>query len=224
MSEQPMEPQTPLDSARQWINDTRRNIISGHGWTSGIFDCCSDCKSCWVVMVCGPTVTGQLFERVYSKKWVCATLATILWLCAIGNFWYSWLAPPCGGEVYSFYQYSYDENSDGDTATATPPAVAACKKYNSSPWPVLGALAASTIFLLMCFLTAYVRHFVRTRDSIPPTIGCGILDDLVCGGCCTACVQCQIMRHEGLTERYKLVSPDGVQDFQTSSRYAVVQV
>ena len=84
----------------------------------------------------------------------------------------------------------------------------------------LAASVFGTFFLLgMCFLTMLGRSHIRKRDSIPVTV-CTGFDDCCCAALCLPCVQCQLMRHEGLTGEngYLVVSPDGATDFNGVSR------
>ena len=88
----------------------------------------------------------------------------------------------------------------------------------SHPEPHRCAARRYTLFATLSFLlslclwgfTWAIRRRIRTRDRIPATCcGCG-LDDPVCALFCMPCVQCQVMRHEGMTYgRYDLCSPTG---------------
>jgi hypothetical protein len=51
------------------------------GFSSGLFDCCSDGCSCWAAMCCAPTVVAQLTQRITRKQGVCIVIALVLWSC-----------------------------------------------------------------------------------------------------------------------------------------------
>ena len=83
--------------------------------------------------------------------------------------------------------------------------------YYSSGRYVLLSTLGSLFMAGMCVATMFVRMHLRKQDNIPATV-CAGLDDCCCAVCCLPCVQCQMMRHLGLTgERgYKLFSRDGI--------------
>ena len=81
--------------------------------------------------------------------------------------------------------------------------------YYSSAQYAIASILAGIFGCGMCVLTTLVRSYIRERDSIPATL-CAGLDDVTCAICCLPCVQCQLMRHEGMTQgRYHLTSSDG---------------
>lgn len=155
---------------------------------------------------------GQLVQRYVCRgAFTCTLIATFLWIGAVANVYVTFVKPPCGDP----YWYSHTD----DTAPTEEEYVKyldewrACEDayYSSSSFAVASVL--STIFASgMCVFTMLVRSFVRDRDRIPATL-CAGLDDCVCALCCLPCVQCQLMRHEGMTGgRYKLVSSDGASE------------
>ena len=158
---------------------------------------------------------GQLVQRYVCRgKFTCMLLATVLWVGAVANLYVTFFKPQCGDP------YWYAQTADAASDKVVPPTDEeyakaleewrACEDayYSSSNFAVASVL--STIFASgMCVFTMLVRSFVRDRDRIPATL-CAGLDDCVCALCCLPCVQCQLMRHEGMTGgRYKLVSSDG---------------
>jgi Cys-rich protein (TIGR01571 family) len=157
-----------LDSARQWIDSARQNVMTHHGWTTGLGDCCSDCTSCCSVIVCAPTVVGQLTEKMWPSsssigpfKFTCLIVAAILWTGALGSLMVHYYSPPCSGK-------DMDEDGDYDTLD-----YAACDGiyYNSGKYAIASFLAG--IFGCgMCVLTTLVRSYIRKRDNIPVTGEC----------------------------------------------------
>lgn len=198
-------PQTgALDSARAWLNSARQNIASHHGWTSGCADCLQDGKSCIIVIFCQACVTGQLAERVWRRKYLCATVATLLSICALASLTERLMPLPCAGEAPIDYTYGDDDSQ----------FVACASAYYSSGWYVSLAVLGWLFCLGSCVITAMVRAHIRRRDQIPATV-CEGADDYCCACCCLPCTQCQIIRHElGRTsaERYRFLSADGSAD------------
>ena len=72
----------------------------------------------------------------------------------------------------------------------------------------------SNVYWLLFFgLTMIVRRTVRQRDRIEPRCGGGACDDCLTSFFCQPCVQCQLMRHEGLTYgRYELFTEVGTRE------------
>ena len=80
--------------------------------------------------------------------------------------------------------------------------------YNSWNYALFSVLGSGFV-ALTCVMTMLVRARVRKRDQIPVTL-CAGLDDCVCAIVCTPCVQCQLLRHEGLGDGiYDVTSADG---------------
>ena len=223
-----------LNSAGQSAAAIRDSIQSHHGWTTGIGDCCGDFKTCCAVMVCEATVMGQLVERIYRRKYSCVIITALLWLGAIGNLISFWYIPPCE-KVYDGNKdgiltaeellKDLDSNGDGvitgsEMQTKAQPYSDCVDVYYSS-WPFILASTFGSLFVVaMWLLTCIVRMKVRVRDSIPATV-CSGCDDCLCALFCPMCVQCQLMRHEGLSsDNYELLSPDGERPFgsQTADR------
>ena len=125
-------------------------------------------------------------------------MAAVLWIGALGSLMVNYYEPPCSGK---------DVDQDGDYDTLD---FAACDGvYYSSGQYALASFFAGIFGCGMCVLTTLVRSYIRKRDNIPATV-CAGLDDLTCAVCCLPCVQCQLMRHEGMTSgRYSLSSSDG---------------
>ena len=196
-----------LGSARQWVDETRQNIRSHHGWSTGIGDCCSDCRSCCAVMVCEPTVMSQLVARVARRRQAFYVAAALLWAGAIGNLISLWYVPPChlvydandDGRVNAQELYAnVDPNDDGivtgeELAMNAQPYNDCQTKYYSSWQFILASVLGSLFIAGMCLMTMLVRAHVRKRDSIPVTV-CSGLDDCICALCCLMCVQCQLMQ------------------------------
>jgi len=219
------QPLGPAGSARQWVDQTRESIRSHHGWTSGLGDCAADCKTCCAVCFCQPVVVGQLIERVYRRKWSCLLITVLLALGASGNLFATWYEPPCekvydmdhDGEL-THEELNADANGDGMiTTTELVDKVSPyydCQQDFYTSGRFIAASVLGVLFVVSaCCLTMLVRAHVRKRDSIPVTI-CSGLDDCICAALCMSCVQCQILRHEGLVEgRYRLLSPDASTTF-----------
>ena len=217
----------PLGSARRWMDQTTETIRSHHGWTSGLGDCCSDCKSCCVVMICQSTVVGQLLERLTRRKWTCVVVSSLLWLGALANLCADWYTPSCSGYMDDNHDGTVSDHELARNIDANQDGEASVSEMEGAMQPYLdcqGAYYASTPFLLttflgssfmlgVCVLTWCIRAQIRKRDNIPPTV-CSGLDDCICALCCLMCTQCQIMRHEGLVgSKYRLFSPDGSTTF-----------
>ena len=98
-------------------------------------------------------------------------------------------------------------DADGDY---DPADVYGCEGAYYESWQfLLASTLGSTMLIIMCLLTMRLRSFIRERDNIPTTL-CAGMDDCVLACCCMPCVQCQIMRHEGMVaSRYTIVSCDG---------------
>ena len=186
-----------LDSARQLIDSARANIRAHHGWTSGIADCLLDLKSCCAVIWCQACVTGQLAERVWRTRHLCALVASVLSVCAVGSFVTNWMPAPCNPQ--HDVEYSYDDE------------YAACvDAYQISAWYVTASIMGFIFCLATCVITALIRAHVRKRDNIPATV-CEGADDYFCACCCLPCTQCQLIRHElgrSSADRYRLLSSD----------------
>lgn len=193
------------DEGQQGVDSVRQNVLSHHGWTSGVGDCCCDCTSCWSVIICAPTIMGQLTEKMWPSstsvgpfKYTCFVVAGILWCGAFGSLIVNYYIPPCSGTDMNF-DGAYDEQD-----------FAFCEgAYYKSGLYIIASILAAIFGCGMCVLTTLVRSYIRKRDSIPATCMEG-LDDIACACCCLPCVQCQLMRHEGMTSgRYSLASSDG---------------
>jgi len=204
------------------MQQTRENIRAHHGWSDGLGDCLTDWKTCLSGMACMPIVTGQLVQRIYKVRMSCIILAVVLWLCALANLISQWYTP-CGVDT--------DVNDDGRTTQSEIASVLdanndsiltlndlvdiqatiyGCEaEYYSSFSYALVSFFGSGFMAGTCFLTMLLRAHIRKRDSIPVTV-CAGLDDCCCAIVCTPCVQCQLLRHEGLGNgRYDLQSPTG---------------
>ena len=227
--ESPM-PLGPLGSAREFINTTQENIRTHHGWSSGIGDCCADCKSMIAVTACQATTTGQLVERTWRKKNSCICVAAILWMGAIGNLVVNYYSPVCtagmdvngdGAVNQAELAKGLDANADGlisqdELADKTEDFYDCEQAYYTSGRYAIASLLGSIFVVGLAVLTMLLRRHIRKRDSIPVTV-CAGLDDCVCAVVCLPCVQCQLMRHEGMVgDQYRLVSPDGANSFSPS--------
>ena len=191
------------------ISSASVNIQSHHGWTSGIGDCCTDRKTSCAVLICEPTVMGQLVQRIWRRKYTCIIVSGLLWIGAIGNLISTWYVPPC--------EKVYDTDQDGrvSNAEANPDAngdgLVTAREYLDKVEPyydcqddfyssgrfIIASILGGLFMALMCLFTMLVRRHVRGRDSIPVTI-CAGFDDCLCAMFCLCCVQCQLLRHEGL--------------------------
>ena len=226
-SEQASEQPSAMASAGEAIDSTRARVLSHHGWTTGVCDCLSDFKSCFATMVCEATVTAQLAERIWKRKYTCAVVATILWCGALGNLVANYYDPGCDSYLdtdssgivsEAEFKNVLDLNKDGaisgdELLDGTAPLMNCQQAYQSSARYIMASMLGSIFVSGVCVLTMLVRSHIRKRDAIPAT-ACEPLDDCCCSICCLMCVQCQIMRHEGLSgDRYKLVSPDGTTEF-----------
>jgi hypothetical protein len=179
---------------------------------------------------------GQLTEKMWPSsssigpfKFTCLIVAAILWTGALGSLMVNYYSPPCSGK-------DMDEDGDYDTLDY---AACDGIYYNSGKYAIASFLAG-IFGCGMCVLTTLVRSYIRKRDNIPvtgecrspphvrmrrngpllspfvsfvrdafPSV-CAGLDDVACAVCCLPCVQCQLMRHEGMTSgRYSLASSDG---------------
>lgn len=228
-----------LESVRQTLDTARQNIISHHGWTSGVCDCLLDCTSCCAVIWCLPTVLAQFAERVWKIKHTCAFVAVLLWIVTVAQLIYQLYVPSCSLvpcppsclDASSCSECEISEVQSGQSRlvfdsetqqvrvapvqmklSVTRASLEACKTvqaYYDSPF-FLGIAAVAFVFLPMtCLLTMALRAHIRKRDEIPPTIMAG-LDDCLCALACSLCVVSQAMRHEGLTHgRYKILSTSG---------------
>ena len=225
---------TPLvDSARAWMNSTRQAIVSGHGWTSGLFDCLLDFRSCFAACCCGPTVAGQLGEKVLKRRGMCLFFTFFMWICLVAKLFTAWYEAKCTLEPCADsdtlcrevvldsgrFALRYDEKTNTNSLvpiyanySVTVESYEACQdageSYSSWWWYTAVALTWAWFFG-MCLLTTFVRSKIRRRDNIPPTVMAG-LDDCICATLCMPCVQAQIMRHEGMAkEKYHIFSQDG---------------
>ena len=165
------------------------------GWSSGLCDCFSECTSCCAVFWCGPTVLGQLAEKLSRRPKTCVAIATLIWAGAVAHMLIK-------SRSSKLYMLSKTTNIPVYWST-----------FLFERFSVLYLLAMAGAIVSLILLLAIRRH-IRHRDGIAPTTmkdPCiDAFDDLVCSLCCSACVTCQIMRHEKLTEgRYKLCSPTG---------------
>ena len=231
-NEEVAQPLDPIESARQMVDRVRQNIRSHNGWSTGVGDCASDWKSCFAVMCCSPTVMGQLVERIWRRKYACIVVAVTLWIGMIGLLFSTFYSPPCaayldtnsdGVITQQELTNDIDANSDGavsgqEVVDKVQPFYDCEGAYYSSARYVLASTLGSTFLLCACCLLMSMRAHIRNRDEIPVTV-CAGLDDCLCAAACLPCVQCQLMRHEGLTGKdYRFISPDGTADFHGFSR------
>lgn len=217
-----------LDSARQWVAQTRENIAEHHGWTTGLCECYSDLKSCCAVMVCEATVAGQLYERLWQREGSCVVIASILWVGSFGsllvNYWD--IFPPCTSAMLLFdaqLEGGGDANGDG---TVTGTELRAALDLNNDGNLTYGEVfktvdsassqydeCVTAFYNSPAYYCASVLGFVffcgmcvltmavrrRVRERDQiPATVCAAVDDCACVCCCLMCTQCQIMRHEGL--------------------------
>ena len=74
----------------------------------------------------------------------------------------------------------------------------------------VGTLLWFFYFGVFIFIVQGARATIRRRDNIPEESCGGGCEDCCCAFWCNPCVQCQILRHEGLGGgRYDLLSPTG---------------
>ena len=119
-----------------------------------------------------------------------------MWVGAIANFIVNWWTPRCVKTVDDIIEYEY-----------------CLESYYYSVFFYTASALSTGFLLISCVVTMLVRRHVRQRDNIPVTV-CAGLDDAFCACLCTLCVQCQIMRHEGMVHgKYNLCSTTGRADF-----------
>jgi len=201
-------------------------LRSHAGWSDGLGDCLADRKTCLSGMACLPITTGQLVQRTCGIKKSCITLSVILWVCALANIVSNWWAPNCGvdadlnddgrtmqGEVMDVLDTNDDNVVTLQELVGSQETIYSCQHlYYSSPFYMLMSFLGGSFIFATFVITMLVRAHIRKRDNISHTI-CAGLDDCCCALVCTPCVQCQLLRHEGLGEgRYELTSPDGAPD------------
>ena len=222
-NEEVARPLGPLGSAREFITNARDRLRTHAGWSDGLGDCLTDRKTCLSGMACLPVTSGQLVQRTFGIKKSCITISVILWLCALAHITTDWWEPACGvdadlnddgrtmnGEVMDVLDANDDNVVTLNEVQNTQEAVYACQRlYYSSPLYVLMSFLGGSFVAATCLITMLLRARIRKRDNIPVTV-CAGLDDCCCAIICTPCVQCQLLRHEGLGEgRYEFTSPDG---------------
>ena len=169
-----MTPLRPLDSARQWLDSTRQAIMTGHGWTTGLGDCCLDFTSCLSVVACAPAVVGQLAQRVFNKKYLCAIITATLWIGTLASFFFYWYTPKCEAHDYDTVAEYYDAVDD---------YYSCYDEYYTSPFYYVAATLSVLATVSTCVITMIVRQHVRERDRIPVTM-CSGLDDCFCSCIC----------------------------------------
>lgn len=227
-----------VGSARRWIDSTRKSVITGHGWTTGLCDCFLDVKSCFASFCLGPIVLAQLIGRIWRSRTICLFIAVVLSIGGLANFFVGSWDSGCtleycdedaakGDQCRDIqmetgeFTLKYSENGAmslvpvlGNYSVAIKTLDKCGRKadYADGPFYLLLSLMSTLFFFAMCFLTALVRRRIRMRDNIPVTL-VACLDDYICATCCLPCVTAQIMRHEGMAkERYQVISTDGTRD------------
>ena len=187
-------------------------------WSSSVCDCTDDVGTCAIVCFCPFAVVPQLYEREIGPPGVCKKwFIRISALCCVSalvatvrnvymTFSYGW---SCG-------QYNkYGQNCNWENY---PYAI-------ELSFGLVSLLIICTIWAILTTLLKRVRSKVRNKDDIPARLHprCASAEDCVYSFCCLWCVQCQLLRHLGLTwgkplfrrrrdkraGRYMLVSPSG---------------
>lgn len=153
-------------------------------WSSPLSRCCDDCGTCCIVFGCSCIVVPQLYEREVGPPGSCRKWFGRLGLLCTINFFVvcarnAWLAA------------TFDSWPRGSWETY---------------WFMIDATAGSVSTLLACtamaivvWLLRAVRRKLRREDDIPASCCSERLDDCCLAFWCTQCVQCQLLRHLGLT-------------------------
>lgn len=186
-------------------------------WSSSVCGCTDDIGTCAIVCFCPFAVVPQLYEREVGPPGVCKKwFIRISALCCVSalvatvrnvymTFSYGW---SCG-------QYNeYGQNCNWENYPY----------FIELTFGFVSLLIICTIWAILTTLLKRVRSKVRRKDNIPARLPrCAQAEDCAYSCCCLWCVQCQLLRHLGLTwgkpllrrrrdkraGRYTLVSPTG---------------
>lgn len=165
-------------------------------FSKGLCQCCDDPGFACTMWCCGPTATGQMYERTTSTPRSCVCISTALWgifvvtstLMMVGNAYRENVVIAQIGDL----QFIDQENLARATALF---AV-------SSVFSLLGALISTCTLCI-------ARRRIRDRDKIAPG-SCGDLEDCCVSYWCGCCALTQMFFHEKVDgHNYNLLSTTG---------------
>lgn len=163
--------------------EEQRKEKLGH-WSSPLWRCRDDWGTCCIVCWCSCVVASQLYEREIGppgacRKWffrlgLICTINAVLVLAR--NAWVTATFDSWPAGSWETYSYLPDVTVGGAST-----------------------LLACTTFVIVVKLLRAVRRKLRREDDIPAG-RCGeYADDCCVAFWCTLCLECQLLRHLGLT-------------------------
>ena len=151
-------------------------------------DCCTDPALACTMCCCGPTATGQIYERVTRVPRSCLAISALLWTLFFIE-----------GTLSSVGQRLSIDAVIYETGTLAPSYVVLA---------VAGAIASVAGLISTCVVCS-ARRRVRARDNIRPS-ACGQCEDCCVAYWCTCCALNQMFVHEGATSNsYELCAAQG---------------
>ena len=191
-------------------------------WNHPLLDCCEgNMCVCFSVLMCMPTTTVQLYERVRGQPGSCVKVGLVLWVLyavTVATMWISTDTARAAGCTYE--EPCTDQCARRRHPITPPPPIHLSTRLATTTAPTLSwrhRLAGimrglSQISWMtgwgMTFAIVYMlRQRIIARDRIPSE---GIVECCITWWC-TGCAQCQMWRQEGfdVESPYSLCSTDG---------------
>ena len=186
----------PRGGARPPVGRTARQPPIPTRFSQGLCQCCNDPNLACTMWCCGPTATGQIYERITVTPRSCFYISTALWsILFLGSTLMSVANAYFDGVVYMDSHGGIAVDNDKLTTGTIIMTVGSSVSF-------LGTLIST------CVLCS-ARQRIRSRDNIAPET-CGDLEDCCVAYWCGCCALTQMFAHEGVAgHSYNLVSTTG---------------
>ena len=164
-------------------------------FSKGLCQCCDDPGFACTMLCCGPTATGQLYERITSTPRSCFYISIALW----GIFFLTSTLMSVGNAYLENAWYVEDDEVHINMDKVSQSTVILSL---SSTFSFLGSVISTCV---LC----NARRRIRDRDNIK-TGGCGDLEDCCVTYWCGCCSLTQMFYQEKVDgNNYNLVSNTG---------------
>ena len=165
-------------------------------FSKGLCQCCDDPALACTMWCCGPTATGQIYERMTSTPGSCLCISTVLW----GVFFVSSILMAVGN--------AYMEN----VVYAEIGTIKLIDRENLTRATVVYSISSVVSFvgaLLSTCALCIARRRIRDRDNIQAG-PCGDVGDCCVTYWCGCCALTQMFSHENANgQSYNILSTTG---------------